>query len=423
MAVLLVDRLRAGARAAATTRGALTLLGVALLAGWAGLWAWGLAANRLPGGGRYWFEPFEHVGLDFEANYLAPRLWLAGGDPYCGLHLGPHADPYAYPPLLLWLFAWAAPLGPRASWFVWLAASALIAAAGAWAAGRTRERLGLWRVPWPLLLAAVLCSTPVLFALERGNCDLLVVAFILAAVWALRRRTWWGDVLAGVLVALAAWSKLYPGLLLVAFVAYRNWRGLLAAAAAGLLIFLLDVPGVFAFKDNMIAVVHKHAPGEHGWYHVSVHSLTGWWDVTWAGRRWRVPGVWVAAAALGTMVGWVGWRMHRCGRPAELLLPFLLWLAAAATFVPAIANDYNLVFLPLAALAVWDKRDPVWVHVLMGLLLLWWQPLLLPIDARFLFVCKLLGLAAVGVSLTRRALELRTAAAPPRPAALPALAA
>jgi hypothetical protein len=62
-----------------------------------------------------------------------------------------------------------------------------------------------------------------------------------------------------------------------------------------------------------------------------------------------------------------------------------------------------LIFLPLAALAVWDRRDPVGVHVLMAYMLLWWQPYRLPIGPKLLLLTKLLALVAVGVSLVARA--------------------
>jgi hypothetical protein len=428
MSESLLARSRAGARAVCTSRGALTLLGAALLAGWAALWAAGLSMGRLPGRTLYWFEPFDRLGLDFEANYQGPACRLAGGDPYRDLALGPFADRYAYPPALLWLFAWAPLLPLRAAALVWLAASVLIAAAGAWAAVRTRARLGLWRVPGPLALAAVLCSTPVLFALERGNCDLLIVLFILFASWALARRTRWGDVLAGAVLALAACGKLYPAALLAVFVVDRRWLGLAAALATAALIVALDVPGTLAFRDNIAALVHKHAPGLHGWYHPSVHSLGGWWDVAWQGTRFqgvfgRVKGTWLAGGLLAALVGWVSWRLFRSPGRGPLTFAYLAWLAAAATFLPAVANDYNLVFLPLAALAVWDKRDPVWVHGLMAFLLLWQQPVALPVGATLLFVFKLAGLAAVGVCLTRRARERPAREAPGSVVAPPTLAA
>jgi hypothetical protein len=87
---------------------------------------------------------------------------------------------------------------------------------------------------------------------------------------------------------------------------------------------------------------------------------------------------------------------------------------ALACFVPRAANDYSLVFLPMAALAVWDRHDPLFVHVGLAALLLWWQPFALPIDGGVLLVIKVAGLAVAGVSLAERA-----AAPIPRPAVQP----
>ena len=67
------------------------------------------------------------------------------------------------------------------------------------------------------------------------------------------------------------------------------------------------------------------------------------------------------------------------------------------------SNDYNLLPLPLCALAVWDRRDPAWVHLALGLLLACWQPVRPPVDAEVLFVIKLAALYAVGASLCARA--------------------
>ena len=88
-----------------------------------------------------------------------------------------------------------------------------------------------------------------------------------------------------------------------------------------------------------------------------------------------------------------------------MLFPYWLWLTAAGTFLPVGANDYNLFFLPLAALIVWDRRDPLWNHVLMVPMLLWWQPFQLPIHPGVILLCKLTGLYAAGCSLVNRARE------------------
>ena len=100
--------------------------------------------------------------------------------------------------------------------------------------------------------------------------------------------------------------------------------------------------------------------------------------------------------------------MWRCSVRDQILYPYFTWLMAAATFFPPVSNDYNLFYLPLAALAVWDRRDAVVVHLLLALLLLWWQPLLLPIGAGLLMFFKLAGVAGVGLSLLARVRELST---------------
>ncbi len=96
----------------------------------------------------------------------------------------------------------------------------------------------------------------------------------------------------------------------------------------------------------------------------------------------------------------------------------MLWVVALATFFPPVSNDYNFCVMPLVVLAVWDRRDPLLVHVAMALLLVWWQPLALMIGGRTLLVFKLLGLAAAGVSLAERAAApaIPPAAASSRPA-------
>ena len=84
----------------------------------------------------------------------------------------------------------------------------------------------------------------------------------------------------------------------------------------------------------------------------------------------------------------------------------LLWVVALATFVPMVSNDYNFCFLPLTVVAVWDRRDPLLVHVALVLLLLWWQPIAISLGDRTLFWFKLLGLCAAAVSLVERTCEL-----------------
>ncbi len=96
---------------------------------------------------------------------------------------------------------------------------------------------------------------------------------------------------------------------------------------------------------------------------------------------------------------------RRPNRP-NLLLPYFTWLAATATFLPKIAHDYSLLYLPLTALAVWDRRDRAAVHLLMLPALLWWQPFRLPgVGPKILFVGKCLAMLALAMCLVARARE------------------
>jgi hypothetical protein len=101
--------------------------------------------------------------------------------------------------------------------------------------------------------------------------------------------------------------------------------------------------------------------------------------------------------------------VYRCRQSAPLAYPLLLWLVSAASFVPDIANDYSLAFLPLAAACVLGARDSRVVLGGAAVAALWWQPLAFPIPGLLLLVVKLVGLVVVGASLVARAAELDAA--------------
>jgi hypothetical protein len=360
---------------------------------------------------------WEFLGLDFLNPCLAARHWAAGGDPY----REPFGDPreqtrffgkFCYPPAVLPLFAWCALVRPQTAVVVWVGVLAALAVFGAVLAWRARRRLGLSELPLPLAVGALLCSTPVLFALERGNCDLLVLPPLAAAAWALQRRSLPRDLLAGGCLALAAWIKLYPGLLVLSLPALGRWRALACFAAAAVLIGLPGLGDLPALRANMSESIAREAPAAA--YH-PCHTLSGCWAYLWEGTplAWLglIPGSLAAGGIVLSLALAVSREVARCPERGRVVLPYLLWLAALATFFPRHANDYNLYYLPLAALAVWDRRDPPAVHVGMALLLLWWQPWALPVGGREFFACKAAGFLAVTGSLVRR---LRTASLPER---------
>jgi hypothetical protein len=388
----------------------LALSGMAVLVFLVGWWAISFHQDRLVGGAKTWVPAWSWMGCDFEHNYFAARRWLEGGNPYESFprRIAGKSDQYVYPPAVLGCFSWCGWLEPRPAYLVWLLALGGITALATVMAWKMRQALGLWQMPLGCALAAILASYPILFEMERGNCNLLALLFMIGALWAMSRTTLIRDLVAGLCLAMAAWVKIYPGILLLALLFFRRWRVAAICSLAGLAIGLANIPGVLAFVHNLREQSNIF-PDSFGFFFLGSHTLSGSWRLTTKhipipGLS-RIPGPLAWGLVILPFALWVSAKVSRSPRRLDLQYPYWLWLTAAGTFLPLGANDYNLFFLPLAALTVWDRRDPVKIHLLMALMLLWWQPFHLRVGASFLFLCKLIGLYAAGWSLANRAAE------------------
>lgn len=385
------------------------LIGLVLLVIWGNIWVGAFRADGLELGETLWIPHLDFIAGDFVVHIARTgKLWAAGGNPY-EPEQGWLAFPY--PPLVPRLFTWTSLTGTRDAVVIWWIALTALAVAATYRTARTRGELGLRGVPRSVLIAAFLFSTPIMFAMERGQCDILVLPLLAGGVAALRRGTRPLDILAGLLFVLAAYVKYYPGLVLVGLVAFRRWPAVASFVGFGAVIGLIDLPWLLGSKANMKIVFDMFIGEGRTTIHLCEHSLSTCWRPLW--EYWGVPSVaqWdgklAAPLVILPMVGVICLKVARSARREVLLWPLLLWVVAAATFIPPMANDYNLMFLPLAALAVWDRRDPPWVHALMAYLILWWQPFDLGIDGALLLTFKLGGLLAVGLSLGHRAAEAR----------------
>jgi hypothetical protein len=371
------------------------------------MWLDAYLENRLEVGEDFWVPEMEMLGGDFVFHIArTARLWAEGENPY---------EPeiawlaFPYPPLVPRFFTWTSLMGIREALAVWLIGIASLVVAGTVRTWRTRKELGLREVPLTLLLSAVLFSTPVLFAMERGQCDILVLPLLAGGVAAMRKGTKRFDLLAGLLFVGSAYVKYYPGLVIVGLLALRRWHAVGGFVAFGTIIGLIDLRWLLGSFENMKAGVAMTEAIRTDVIHPCDHSLSGCWRSFWT--YWDLsslaglPGSVMATAVMLPMVFLVCLRVARSGRSDRLLWPLMLWVVAASTFVPPMASDYNLFFLPLAALAVWDRRDPPAVHLLMAYLLLWWQPFDLEINGALILAFKLGGLLAVALSLCRRASE------------------
>jgi glycosyl transferase family 87 len=394
----------------AKSRGWLWFLGLALLGCWLAWWGISLYRNRLLFSEALWPFSFPYLGHDLKYNYAAANVWMDGGNPYAPL-VEHHGRIFGYPPSMLWFFTWCRFVNFQAATWIWFAALLGVTFAACLACRRWRERTLQQAIPWPLALAALLFSTPMLFAFERGQCDHLVLALLLGGLAALRDDNPWRQRLAGVLFAFAASIKLYPGLFIVGLVTLRRWQASAAFLLTGILLVLTNGDAIRKSHDRLQEISARYTDNPGVQLSFKNHSLTGTWrflfqETPLASSLGRIPGAWAAGILLASLVGAVSWRLWRTRRRAEMALPYFLWLMTAATFFPPIAFDYNLIFLPLVILAVWDRRDPVPVHLAIGLCFLSLQPFWLQLGGRVLLCGKLAGLFATGWCVVRRAAVL-----------------
>jgi hypothetical protein len=385
----------------------LVLAGAAvLIACWLAWWVQSLRQDSLVLGARTWVPTLPFLAGDFRVHIdHVTRLYTSGVNPY--LQAGDWVCAgFPYPPMVLRLFSWVSFVSTDAATRIWLTALAVIFAVGTLGAWRTRRDLGLRPGSLALITAALLYSTPVLMALERGQCDPLVIPALLIAAGLLQKRAAWPETAAGALLGVSAWLKYYPGAAAVGLLAFRRPRALAAFVAVAGLIGVVDRHEIRRAIENGQAIAQS-VPRRHP-IHPLQHSIVEDWSSLGLVRHSRplrqVPPRLAAACLLVPAVAVLGRRLAQtpAAHHGPLVFPFFLWLTAAATYAMPYSNDYNLTTLPLAALCVWDRRDPWCVHLSMLLLVLWWQPLALPVAGEAVFLIKLAALYAVGLSLLGR---------------------
>lgn len=383
-----------------------------MLVCWCFWWVFSLQQQELLAGKHLWVPPSwgGKMACDFynHVDYAA-RIWWNGGDPY--------ADKikfFPYPPSEMRLFAWVNFMTPRAALIVWLTLMTGIIAAAAWTASLWRRRLSLGEIPPIVSVVMILYSTPVLFAMERGQYDPLSLLFILAALPLLNHSSKWLQFLAGAILCLAPWTKVYPGLIFVGLIGLKRWRALAGFVVTGMVIamvFLQNGEMQMFLANNTIHIqkADKLALYLAGEIKPTNHPLPTALASLWLGTKlsWLglLPGKMMAVILLMLPLSWVTYHVHKCPQRGALTYPYLLWIVALATFALPVSNDYNVLFLPLAVLTVWDRRDPLMLQASLALLLIWWQPKAVMINPMALFMIKLLGVGAVAVCLVKRARE------------------
>ena len=206
----------------------------------------------------------DYLAYDKAANAIVQDLPI-----YTGLD---GDKPYLYPPLLAIALA---PMVTLSSSYqthitVWFVVNTACLILGVWLVTRElpskRLQVGLWVLP-PLF-------APVFLAYLHGQVTIILFTLI-AGAWASARR---GNAnMAGALLALAAWIKVYPVVILGLFLLRRDWKALRAAIITGIALGILQI--VMAGPENMAVFVTRILPemgttGQTFGYHANV-SLFG----------------------------------------------------------------------------------------------------------------------------------------------------
>jgi len=299
---------------------------------------------------------------DFQESYMRAATRIATGqDPYdlCATIgcLEPTGPQYVMPPVLAWLLqplvgvdahlitvGAVVVLNASLGLFVWLTLKAL--------------KVDDWQLAALLVLIA-LAFEPVVGNVDEGQVNLVLLA--LSGVWLLAwvDDRWWGGAALGAAIAI----KLIQGPVALLVLWARRWRMFAAAAAAGLVLWLVGAPQylleyLFKVLPSVSAgtgLFENHSPGG---------TITRLFDpntfISVRGSPFaaRVLTVLVAVAVLV-----VTFRVLR--RPAVTPVGRSLEAAAIVAATPLIASyswgtHLVLLLLPMFVLVVWAMRRRDW---------------------------------------------------------------
>src|SRR5262249_35738512 len=156
----------------------------------------------------------------------------------------------------------------------------------------------------------------------RGNCDLLVLLLVLAALGLLAGTTAWQPFAASSCLALAFYVKPYAGLLLLGLLSARRRGVIVYLILAAILIGGADVKGIVQFVQNLSTDIQAYDIT----FHWSAHPLSTYWPHLWEGTRLsflsRLPGTAAAIFVLLPLAFWASYRIYQCPNQRGLLYPY-----------------------------------------------------------------------------------------------------
>jgi hypothetical protein len=164
---------------------------------------------------------------------------------------------YAYPnpPIMALLLEPLARVPPLVGSLVWYYLKVLMAFAALYWVFRLVETSDQPFPPWAGNLTVLLSLWPITGDLRHGNVNLFILFLVVGALCAFCRGR---DVLGGLVLALAIACKVTPALFIPYFLWKRAWK-MLAGCTAGLVLFLLLVPGAVLGTGRNLELLHSWA--------------------------------------------------------------------------------------------------------------------------------------------------------------------
>jgi len=183
-----------------------------------------------------------------------------------------------------------------------------------------------------------------------GHVDALAIPFILLAVLAWQRGK---DAVAGVALGAAALIKIYPILLLPAFLARRRWPLLLGCGATVLLGYLPLLPGT---GWQILGHLPRYLADPYEVFNPSLMGLV----ILLVSRLSTAPVLWASWIGRAALLGALIWIVRReAGDPQALLARIFVVATAATLFTLTLHPWYLLWIVPFLAM----QPRPAWISL------------------------------------------------------------
>lgn len=224
--------------------------------------------------------------------------------------------------------------------------------------------LGYPRWVWWPVISLLLLSSPLAHQIYLGQLNLLLLLLFTLA-WRLDRAGY--DVASAACVAVAASIKIFPGFLLLYFLAQRRYRAVFAGVATLLLVNALSwiVFGTHAWQTYVTVVLPAVAGFRGAWANA---SIAGFWAKLFDSSNPAVAPLWAAPALAKaltalcdlTLMGVMSWSMFRASRRSARDCAFAAGVLATVLLSPIVWHHY-FVILALPLLILWRQLPATWL--------------------------------------------------------------